>query len=41
VRGGSFFSQAVLVRCACRVGAVPTNHDNRVGFRPARTFTAE
>jgi formylglycine-generating enzyme required for sulfatase activity len=40
-RGGSFFSQASLVRSADRDGAVPSHRHGNIGFRPARTFTAE
>jgi formylglycine-generating enzyme required for sulfatase activity len=38
LRGGSFMDQAVNVRSAYRVGAVPTNRSNNMGFRVARTF---
>jgi eukaryotic-like serine/threonine-protein kinase len=40
MRGGSFTSPALLVRTACRVYNVPTNHNRSVGFRAARTFTS-
>ncbi len=39
LRGGSFFNQASIVRCANRYGHVPTLRNYLVGFRPARTFT--
>jgi formylglycine-generating enzyme required for sulfatase activity len=39
LRGGSFLLQAVFVRSAYRFWNVPTFHNIRVGFRPARTFT--
>src|SRR5262249_5613275 len=38
LRGGSFNSHAVAVRSALRNRLVPTDRDNLVGFRPARTF---
>jgi formylglycine-generating enzyme required for sulfatase activity len=38
LRGGSFHSQASVVRCANRVWTAPTNRGPDVGFRPARTF---
>ncbi|HEV3262230.1 MAG TPA: SUMF1/EgtB/PvdO family nonheme iron enzyme [Gemmataceae bacterium] len=38
LRGGSFNDQAVNVRCANRVRFAPTDHDDYVGIRPARTF---
>jgi formylglycine-generating enzyme required for sulfatase activity len=38
LRGGSFISQAWVVRCAYRSRYVPLIRDNNVGFRPARTF---
>jgi serine/threonine protein kinase/formylglycine-generating enzyme required for sulfatase activity len=39
LRGGSFSSQAVLVRSASRRWVVPANRGDNVGLRPARTFT--
>jgi formylglycine-generating enzyme required for sulfatase activity len=39
LRGGSFTSQASVVRSANRNVYVPTNRTDVVGFRPARTFT--
>jgi serine/threonine protein kinase/formylglycine-generating enzyme required for sulfatase activity len=39
VRGGSFFNLAELVRSADRYWDAPTDRNNNVGFRPARTFT--
>jgi formylglycine-generating enzyme required for sulfatase activity len=41
LRGGSFSGQAVYVRSAYRSRAAPANRDLSMGFRPARTFTAE
>jgi formylglycine-generating enzyme required for sulfatase activity len=41
LRGGSFFTQASLVRSADRDWAVPSYRHGNVGVRPARTFTAE
>ncbi len=41
VRGGSFTNHALYVRSAFRYEFVPSNRDATVGFRPARTFTAE
>jgi formylglycine-generating enzyme required for sulfatase activity len=39
LRGGSFTSLASNFRSAYRGGLLPTNRDDVVGFRPARTFT--
>src|SRR5262249_13118557 len=39
LRGGSFTYRASGVRCAGRYGNVPTNRNDYVGFRPARTVT--
>jgi formylglycine-generating enzyme required for sulfatase activity len=41
LRGGSFDNQASPVRSALRLIVVPTAQYSSVGFRPARTFTAE
>ncbi len=41
LRGGSFNLLAVDVRCAHRYRTVPSFPNGLVGFRPARTFTAE
>jgi serine/threonine protein kinase/formylglycine-generating enzyme required for sulfatase activity len=41
LRGGSFYSPASLVRSACRFGNVPADQDIGIGFRPAKTVTAE
>jgi formylglycine-generating enzyme required for sulfatase activity len=38
LRGGSFYDQSRLVRCAERNRVVPSNRFYSVGFRPARTF---
>jgi formylglycine-generating enzyme required for sulfatase activity len=38
LRGGSFFNQAWLVRCAYRLWHVPADRLSDVGLRPARTF---
>jgi formylglycine-generating enzyme required for sulfatase activity len=38
LRGGSFVYPALVVRSARRLGFVPTNRREYVGFRPARTF---
>ena len=38
LRGGSFLNHAMYVRSAYRNWHVPTNRDDDVGFRPARTF---
>ncbi len=39
LRGGSFFSQALDVRSACRYNNVAANRNYSIGFRSARTFT--
>jgi formylglycine-generating enzyme required for sulfatase activity len=39
LRGGSFLSQAVIVRSPDRNRDVPTDRNSGIGFRPARTFT--
>jgi formylglycine-generating enzyme required for sulfatase activity len=39
MRGGSFFYLTSNVRCAHRVGYVPSFRNYNIGFRPARTFT--
>jgi formylglycine-generating enzyme required for sulfatase activity len=41
LRGGSFADLAVYVRSAARSGNVPGARNSPVGFRPARTFTAD
>jgi serine/threonine protein kinase/formylglycine-generating enzyme required for sulfatase activity len=41
LRGGSFNHQAVYVRSAYRYRYAPSDRFYNVGFRPARTFTAE
>jgi formylglycine-generating enzyme required for sulfatase activity len=41
LRGGSFGDQALNLRSANRRRNVPANRRYNVGFRPARTFTAE
>jgi formylglycine-generating enzyme required for sulfatase activity len=38
LRGGGFFGYALLVRSAYRLGTVPANRNDDIGFRPARTF---
>jgi formylglycine-generating enzyme required for sulfatase activity len=38
LRGGSFGSQASVVRCAFRDRDVPWSRDLDLGLRPARTF---
>jgi formylglycine-generating enzyme required for sulfatase activity len=41
LRGGSFFGRPRTFRSANRDGDVPARRDDDVGFRPARTFSAE
>jgi serine/threonine protein kinase/formylglycine-generating enzyme required for sulfatase activity len=41
LRGGAFGGPAALVRSAQRLGDAPALRNSNVGFRPARTFTAE
>jgi serine/threonine protein kinase/formylglycine-generating enzyme required for sulfatase activity len=41
LRGGSFLYAAVTVRSADRIRVLPSYWSYTVGFRPARTFTAE
>jgi formylglycine-generating enzyme required for sulfatase activity len=41
LRGGSFGHPASLVRSAARLGGVPTNRSNYIGFRVARTLFHE
>jgi serine/threonine protein kinase/formylglycine-generating enzyme required for sulfatase activity len=41
LRGGSFYSPAVIVRSADRARFVPTARNHDVGLRPARTFTTD
>ena len=38
LRGGAFNISALYVRSAIRLGNVPSNRTNSLGFRPARTF---
>jgi len=40
-RGGAFISRALWVRSAYRSGTFPRERGSGVGFRPARTITAE
>jgi formylglycine-generating enzyme required for sulfatase activity len=38
LRGGSYYNHAVNVRSALRYRNMPSNHDNHIGLRPARTL---